>query len=111
MTSPLVSVICLCYNHEAFVEEALVSVLFQEYPNFEIIIVDDASPDHSAERIEKFLRDIDHYRDADQRQATHQIPAKLRVAFIRNEKKPGQLPGFQPRPGTGAGKVPDRFCH
>ncbi len=53
---PLVSVICLCYRHEKFVEEALASVLGQTYPNIEMIIVDDHSPDKSAAVIKKFLQ-------------------------------------------------------
>ncbi|MDX5482914.1 MAG: glycosyltransferase [Hymenobacteraceae bacterium] len=53
---PLVSVICLCYNHARFIAEALDSVLAQTYPNLEIIIVDDCSTDHSVEIIEQYLR-------------------------------------------------------
>ncbi|MCU0398534.1 MAG: glycosyltransferase [Cyclobacteriaceae bacterium] len=45
---PLVSVICLCYNHERFVREAVVSVIHQTYPNIQIIVADDASTDASA---------------------------------------------------------------
>jgi len=48
---PLVSVICLCYNHERFVEEALNSVFLQTYSELEIIVVDDFSSDQSREII------------------------------------------------------------
>src|SRR5690554_6116465 len=51
---PLVSVICLCHNHERFLEEAIDSVLDQTYPNIEIIVVDDASTDGS----KALLKDI-----------------------------------------------------
>lgn len=53
--SPLVSVICLCYNHENFVEEALTSVVGQTYPNIEVIVIDDASTDQSLTSIQHFL--------------------------------------------------------
>ncbi|WP_114781442.1 glycosyltransferase [Botryobacter ruber] len=56
MTLPLVSVICLCYNHERFIAEALDSVLAQTYPNLEIIIVDDCSTDNSVALIEAYCR-------------------------------------------------------
>ena len=51
---PLVSVICLCHNHERFVAEALHSVLNQTYPHIEIIVIDDGSSDHSVSIIENF---------------------------------------------------------
>lgn len=54
MRHPLVSVICLCHNHVRFVQRALDSVLAQAYPNLELLIVDDASTDDSAEIIRRF---------------------------------------------------------
>lgn len=45
---PRVSVICLAYNHEAFIESAVNSILAQSYSNIEVILVDDASTDRSA---------------------------------------------------------------
>jgi glycosyltransferase involved in cell wall biosynthesis len=53
MQIPLVSVICICHNHESFVEEAIYSVIDQTYPNIEIILIDDCSIDNSPEIIEK----------------------------------------------------------
>lgn len=52
---PLVSVICLCYNHARFLQEALDSVLAQTYPNLEIIVVDDCSTDGSMAIINSYL--------------------------------------------------------
>lgn len=51
MSSPLVSVICLCYNHERFVREAVESVVHQTYTNLQIIVADDASKDNSVTEI------------------------------------------------------------
>ncbi|UII29310.1 glycosyltransferase [Fulvivirga maritima] len=53
---PLVSIICLSYNHERFVKEALMSVFQQTYKNIEIIVVDDASTDNSKEVITDLLK-------------------------------------------------------
>lgn len=53
---PLVSIICLCYNHEKYVLEALNSVLNQSYLNLELIIVDDASSDQSPILIQNFIQ-------------------------------------------------------
>ena len=53
---PWVTVICVCYNHEHYVEEALRSVVEQTYPNVELIVIDNGSTDHSRERISQFLQ-------------------------------------------------------
>lgn len=53
MYQPLVSVICLCFNHQKYVERAVTSVLDQTYENIELILVDDASTDRSVEVIKK----------------------------------------------------------
>lgn len=51
----LVSVICLCYNHQPYVAEAIQSVFDQDYEKIELIVVDDASTDGSQEEIQKKL--------------------------------------------------------
>ena len=53
---PLVSVICLCYNHAEFVVESLNSVINQSYGNIELIIIDDFSSDNSVQIIELWLK-------------------------------------------------------
>ena len=55
MKTPLVSVVCLCYNHARFVEEAIQSVLNQRYSNVQLIVIDDHSTDKSIEAIDKFI--------------------------------------------------------
>ncbi len=52
---PLVTVVCLCYQHERFVAQSLQSVLDQDYPHLQIIVVDDGSTDGSVQTIEQFL--------------------------------------------------------
>jgi len=52
---PLVSVICICYNHARFVGEALQSVLDQTYAPIELIVMDDGSTDGSREVIADFV--------------------------------------------------------
>lgn len=54
-SKPLVTVICMCYNHSEFVIESLNSVLNQNYSNIELIIADDASTDNSKFVIERWL--------------------------------------------------------
>jgi glycosyltransferase involved in cell wall biosynthesis len=49
--APLVSVLVPAFNHEAFVERCLDSVLEEPYPSKEIIIIDDGSTDGTGRRI------------------------------------------------------------
>ena len=47
---PLVSVIIPNYNHAKYLKQRIDSVLNQSYPNFEVIILDDCSPDNGKSR-------------------------------------------------------------
>jgi len=52
---PLVSVICISYNHAPYIKEALESLFNQTYSNVEIIIADDASSDSSQDVIKELI--------------------------------------------------------
>jgi glycosyltransferase involved in cell wall biosynthesis len=47
MNSPRMSVVMPVYNVEAYIEEAIQSVLDQTFEDFELIVVDDGGPDSS----------------------------------------------------------------
>jgi glycosyltransferase involved in cell wall biosynthesis len=51
---PLVSIIATCYNQAAFVLETLISIENQDYPNLEIIVIDDCSVDDSVSIIRQW---------------------------------------------------------
>ena len=55
---PLVSIVCLCYNHADFVKEAIRSVYDQSYQNIELIVADDASTDNSVSIIKKACKGL-----------------------------------------------------
>ncbi|WP_407403362.1 glycosyltransferase [Chryseobacterium sp.] len=53
--TPLVSILCLCYNQATFIRESLDSIKKQLYTNYEILICDDFSKDNSVEIIEQWI--------------------------------------------------------
>lgn len=57
MGKPFVSVLIDTYNHERFIEKAIVSVLEQDFPaaEREILLVDDGSSDRTPEIVRKFV--------------------------------------------------------
>jgi glycosyltransferase involved in cell wall biosynthesis len=56
MTEPLVCVAVVTYNQRPWVDECLESILAQDYPNFHIVVADDASTDGTGERLEDIAR-------------------------------------------------------
>ena len=57
----LVSIIMPSYNTAVFISETIKSVLAQTYTNWELIIVDDCSTDHTDEVIKSFSDNRIHY--------------------------------------------------
>lgn len=53
--NPLVTIVVSCYNHSMYVEEALNSVINQNYKSIQLLIIDDCSTDNSCEIIEKWI--------------------------------------------------------
>jgi glycosyltransferase involved in cell wall biosynthesis len=72
--APLVSIVYITYNQGKFALDALRSVLAQTYPMLDIIILDDASPDGTADIIAAELAKNRH---------------RIDVRFIRNDQNLG----------------------
>lgn len=53
--SPLVSVVVINYNGAPYLERCLKAVLAQTYENIELLVIDNASTDGSAERVASFF--------------------------------------------------------
>lgn len=54
--TPKVSIVIPFYGVESFIEDCIKSVLAQDYPNLEIIFVDDRSPDGSRGIVERYIK-------------------------------------------------------
>jgi glycosyltransferase involved in cell wall biosynthesis len=58
----LVSIVTPVYNAEKFINKCIASVLNQTYPNWEMILVDDCSPDNSSEIILEYAQKDDRIK-------------------------------------------------
>lgn len=74
MPNPTVSFVVPCYKLAHLLPACLQSILAQSYRDFEILILDDASPDHTAEVAASFRDD--------------------RIRYIRNDRNIGHLHNY-----------------
>jgi glycosyltransferase involved in cell wall biosynthesis len=51
---PLISIITPTYNREAYLSETIESVLRQDYPNFEYLVLDDGSTDNTRQLVTRY---------------------------------------------------------
>ena len=57
LENPRVTVRMSAYNHEAYVEEAIRSIINQTYQDFELLVVDDGSSDSTPEILERLCEE------------------------------------------------------
>jgi alpha-1,3-rhamnosyltransferase len=53
--NPLISVVCICWNHENYIAKCLTSIIDQTYQEIEIILIDNNSNDKSVEIANEIL--------------------------------------------------------
>jgi glycosyltransferase involved in cell wall biosynthesis len=114
---PLVTVVIPAFNSAAFIRRATDSALAQDYPNKEIVVVDDGSTDDTATIVESYgppvrlIRQANAGPDAARNNAIRASHAEF-IAFLDSDDEylPGRLTAsIQPMlddPGVGL-----TFCH
>jgi glycosyltransferase involved in cell wall biosynthesis len=72
MTTPVISVLIDTYNQERYIEQAILSVLEQDFPaeKMEILVVDDGSTDRTPEIVGKFVPRVRYLRKENGGQAS-----------------------------------------
>lgn len=73
----LVSVIMPAYNVAGFIAESILSVQQQTYPEWELLVIDDASTDETSEVVEALQAE-------DKRIKLHKLPVNQGAGFARN---------------------------
>lgn len=77
---PRVSIVTPSFNQGEFVEETIRSVLLQNYPNLEFIIMDGGSTDESVEIIQKYAKWLHHWESGPDQGQSDAVNRGLKLA-------------------------------
>lgn len=79
--NPFFSIIVPAYNVEAYISECVESVLSQDFQDFELILVDDGSTDHTGEICDEYQKAA-----AESPMAEHQKSTKIKTQTAKTSK-------------------------
>lgn len=73
MNTPSISIITPSFNQGAYIDEMIRSVIEQDYPNVELIVIDGGSTDNTTEVLRKYGTRITHWESEKDHGQTHAI--------------------------------------
>jgi glycosyltransferase involved in cell wall biosynthesis len=85
-----VSVLFCCYNQQAFVREALLAALTQDFPEYELVISDDGSNDGTRQAIDEVLLEV---------------PAHIRLVRVDSHVNQGLVASFNRAVAASSGEI------
>ena len=62
MKQPVISIVTICYNSASGIEETIRSVLSQDYPHKDYVIIDGGSTDGTQEIVEKYRAQLGYFK-------------------------------------------------
>jgi len=80
MNTPLISIITICYNSEAFIEQCMQSVLSQDFGHFEYIVIDGGSTDKTVDIITHYQDKLAYWHSKSDRGIAHAFNQGLEQA-------------------------------
>jgi alpha-1,3-rhamnosyltransferase len=88
LDNPKVTVRMSAYNHEQYVEQAILSIVNQTYQDFELLVIDDGSSDSTPEIIERLSKEYGFYYERQENMGVVRTLNKL-VGMAKGEYMTG----------------------
>ncbi len=77
---PKISVVIPSFNQGSFIEETILSIINQKYPNLELIIIDALSKDNTLEIVKKYFDEINYFVSEKDNGQSHALNKGFKIA-------------------------------